>query len=134
MHRRCSRHDIRNITKSRTLVSVTILNAIGKLNFLQMDDLWWMDHQLILDFYQCHLQGRTTALVVLLLQLLNGPICRLITRSYSKTLYNVILKLKRNIQITYAVDIKQKILKLALPAYQIPKIDMACLPTQWRHC
>lgn len=53
---------------------MTVLDAISKVNFLQMDLFWWMDHQLILDFYQCHLQGRTTALVVLLLQLLNGPI------------------------------------------------------------
>lgn len=68
----CRRHNVRNLT--RTLVHVTVLNAIGELNFLQLENLRRMDHQLILDFYQCHLQSRAAALVVLLLQLLNGPV------------------------------------------------------------
>lgn len=43
--------DMVSLTTSRTLVHVTILNAISELNFLQLDYLWWMDQQLILDFY-----------------------------------------------------------------------------------
>lgn len=70
-----------SLTRSGTLVHMTILNAIGELNFLQLDYLWWMDQQLILDFYQCHLQSRAAAFVVLLLQLLNGPVCRTNARS-----------------------------------------------------
>lgn len=73
--------DMLSLTRSGTLVHVTILNAIGELNFLQLDYLWWMDQQLILDFYQRHLQSRAAAFVVLLLQLLNGPVCRTNARS-----------------------------------------------------
>lgn len=73
--------DMVSLTRSRTLVHVTILNAIGELNFLQLDYLWWMDQQLILDFYQCHLQSRAATFVVLLLQLLNGPVCQTKARS-----------------------------------------------------
>lgn len=118
---------IRNLTRSRRLVPVTILKAVRKLNFLQMDQLWWMDHQLILDFYQCHLQGRTTALVVLLLQLLNGPICRLIARSNTKKAVSCVFKAQKK-QTNYIYC------NIYLPAYQIPKIDMACLPRQWQRC
>lgn len=73
--------DMVSLTRSGTLVHVTILNAIGELNFLQLDYLWWMDQQLILNFYQCHLQSRAAAFVVLVLQLLNGPVCRTTARS-----------------------------------------------------
>lgn len=47
--------DMVSLTRSGTLVHMTILNAIGELDFLQLDYLWWMDQQVILDFYQCHL-------------------------------------------------------------------------------
>lgn len=69
------------VSLTGTLVHVSVRNAIGELNFLQLDYLWWMNQQFILDFYQRDLQSRAAAFVVLLLQLLNGPVCQASTRS-----------------------------------------------------
>lgn len=51
-----------------------ICYAIGELHIFQINYLWRMDPQILLDLCQCHFQGRTTALVVLLLQLLDGAV------------------------------------------------------------
>lgn len=68
---------INRLTRSRTLLHMPICNAVGELHVLQVNYLWWMEPQILLDLCQCHLQGWTTALVVLLLQLLNGAVCQL---------------------------------------------------------
>lgn len=57
-----------------------ISNAVGELHLLQVNYLWWMDPQILLDLCQCNLQGWTSTLIVLLLQLLDGPVCQLAAR------------------------------------------------------
>ena len=65
---------VNSLTSSSTLLHMTISNAV-ELHVLQVNDLSRVDPQILLDLCQCHFQGRTTALVVLLLQLLNGAVC-----------------------------------------------------------
>lgn len=67
---------VQRLTGSRTLIHVAVCDAVAEQNLVQVvDDLWRTDLQLFLDLRQGHFQGRPAALVVLLLQLLNRPIC-----------------------------------------------------------
>ncbi len=76
----CISHMVNRLTRSGTLLHMPICNAVCELHVLQVNYLWWMDPQILLDLCQCHLQCRTTALVVLLLQLLNGAVYQLSAR------------------------------------------------------
>lgn len=69
-----------SLTSSRILVQMPICSAIGKLHLIQVYYLRWMKPQILLDFCQSHLEGRTATVVVLLLQLLNSAICQLEAR------------------------------------------------------
>lgn len=66
------------LTGSRALFHVPVSDAVAEQHLVQVvDDFWRTDLQILLDLRQGHLQCRPAALVVLLLQFLNSPICQL---------------------------------------------------------